>query len=801
MTQSPISTSAYECMRDDYNKPVILFLGAGCSFTSGVPRASDLLSDVRKEFKNKIEATDIMHYADRLFERPQRASDKVYFKEYVSNRLYSQSPITSPEYRMLAFLIRHQNIKAIYTTNQDVCLEKALHDRGISYNRFVYNSNQEPLDRSNPLMENANGAVDIYKLCGDVHNPYQMCFTTREIKNAANTWLFQSLLARFSEACTLVFIGYSVSQDEIGKRLIQAAQARSGQNNANIICVDITKRNEHKQLCSNDSTDRFVEASAEQYLASAIRGCTPKLHVKHAIFDGQRFGGVQTYYYSLKRLCERAGLPIEFSHYATQDFCRSFDEADYLKLHGFEYLMASSKAETVKAIVNDRNIDVLHAHNFISAYMSQVLGVPSLLSSHSLETTEIAHSGQNAGVFSGDVEFYQHEYYNRIPMILTLSDAHIEELPVGVQHYAKRSIAPFLRPETLNVDVQVSSAQKRAALKKQGMAPRNIIEGSTDTLAVDKPTISFFGRASNRKGLDIVQKVANILFDKEQDFQILFVGPDITASKDEIQTIMEKVPSGSASEAQYKTVTKAVKQVQHCMYSITCNVDDDFETHQKKMYDLYLASDIVLVPSSYEPFGYVALEAMAANRLVIANSVGGLKELLANERGILIEARDNDEQAAMIANSIIELWSSVAGSQKAKDIVRNATRWMDNEYGNEALRGFAEQMYGYYLDVITKGNRTSVHNTEQISLKLNERLQGESNWEMLLIASVQVYRQITALLRNGDAEKEYKEYYDVFWDISQWLKSNKSLCQEISIISVKELAQLLTELERALPKE
>jgi glycosyltransferase involved in cell wall biosynthesis len=42
----------------------------------------------------------------------------------------------------------------------------------------------------------------------------------------------------------------------------------------------------------------------------------------------------------------------------------------------------------------------------------------------------------------------------------------------------------------------------------------------------------------------------------------------------------------------------------------------------------YAAADLVVVPSRYEPFGLVALEAMAAGRPLLAADVGGLAEIL-----------------------------------------------------------------------------------------------------------------------------------------------------------------------------
>ena len=52
------------------------------------------------------------------------------------------------------------------------------------------------------------------------------------------------------------------------------------------------------------------------------------------------------------------------------------------------------------------------------------------------------------------------------------------------------------------------------------------------------------------------------------------------------------------------------------------------------------AMDIVVVPSSAEPFGRVIIEAMASGKPVIAANSGGAPELISEESGLIVEPRD-----------------------------------------------------------------------------------------------------------------------------------------------------------------
>jgi glycosyltransferase involved in cell wall biosynthesis len=61
---------------------------------------------------------------------------------------------------------------------------------------------------------------------------------------------------------------------------------------------------------------------------------------------------------------------------------------------------------------------------------------------------------------------------------------------------------------------------------------------------------------------------------------------------------------------------------------------------------LIAAHDIVLMPSTAEPFGLVAVEAIASGRWVVANDVGGLRDIIVDGvNGTLV--RDGDYRSAI----------------------------------------------------------------------------------------------------------------------------------------------------------
>ncbi|MDJ0796460.1 MAG: glycosyltransferase family 1 protein [Calothrix sp. MO_167.B12] len=70
---------------------------------------------------------------------------------------------------------------------------------------------------------------------------------------------------------------------------------------------------------------------------------------------------------------------------------------------------------------------------------------------------------------------------------------------------------------------------------------------------------------------------------------------------------------------------------------------------QKVLPIYYTAADVCVVPSHYEPFGLVAIEAMASGTPVVASDVGGLQFTVVNEEtGLLAPPQDADAFAVAI---------------------------------------------------------------------------------------------------------------------------------------------------------
>lgn len=87
----------------------------------------------------------------------------------------------------------------------------------------------------------------------------------------------------------------------------------------------------------------------------------------------------------------------------------------------------------------------------------------------------------------------------------------------------------------------------------------------------------------------------------------------------------------------------------------------------------YTAADLCAVPSHYEPFGLVAIEAMACGTPVVASNVGGLKfTVMPEETGLLVPPQDSAALADAIDRILgDELWAKKLRKQASARVSQN----------------------------------------------------------------------------------------------------------------------------------
>lgn len=133
-------------------------------------------------------------------------------------------------------------------------------------------------------------------------------------------------------------------------------------------------------------------------------------------------------------------------------------------------------------------------------------------------------------------------------------------------------------------------------------------------LKQNRKYILFVGRLSDfHKGVSVLLKSLKLIVNQNKNVSLLIIGtgPDERKLKDLSKELgLEKIVN--------------------------------FLGHVEKNLPIYYnASDIVVVPSLFEAFGTVNIEAMACGKSVIASNVGGIKEIITDGKtGLLIPPGD-----------------------------------------------------------------------------------------------------------------------------------------------------------------
>jgi D-inositol-3-phosphate glycosyltransferase len=137
-------------------------------------------------------------------------------------------------------------------------------------------------------------------------------------------------------------------------------------------------------------------------------------------------------------------------------------------------------------------------------------------------------------------------------------------------------------------------------------------------LSEAEPIILYVGRFDPRKGIETLVRACGTL---QNQARLVIVGG---SDPDKADGIERKRIEGIVEKIGLQKKTLFVGQVGHDRLPL-----------------YYAAADVCVVPSHYEPFGLVAIEAMACGTPVIASAVGGLVSTVVPDRtGLLVPPRD-----------------------------------------------------------------------------------------------------------------------------------------------------------------
>ncbi|MFN6502292.1 MAG: glycosyltransferase [Nostoc sp. DedQUE01] len=193
-------------------------------------------------------------------------------------------------------------------------------------------------------------------------------------------------------------------------------------------------------------------------------------------------------------------------------------------------------------------------------------------------------------------------------------------------------------------------------IDKFGEIPRSVAREKLG-IAPDAKIVLYVGRFDRRKGIEtLVRAVAKSSFRDEINFQLVIGGGSRPGQSDGIER--DRI-ANIVTELGLENFT-----------TFAGRLDDTILPFY------YAAADVCVVPSHYEPFGLVAIEAMASKTPVVASNVGGLQFTVVPEvTGLLAPPKDEVAFAAAIDRIIADAaWRDQLG-EAARQRTEIAFSW------------------------------------------------------------------------------------------------------------------------------
>ena len=178
---------------------------------------------------------------------------------------------------------------------------------------------------------------------------------------------------------------------------------------------------------------------------------------------------------------------------------------------------------------------------------------------------------------------------------------------------------------------------------------------ATLQLPVHRPIILFVGRIEPLKGIDTLIKAISIVFQKTE-----------WRSETPLLLIIGGTPEDSLVANSHEVERLRILRES---LGLTDQIVFMGSKPQESLPYYYSAADVLVVPSHYESFGMVALEAMACGTPVIASKVGGLSLAVQDgSTGYLVPDRNPEQLAGKIEQLLTQ-------PELARDIGQKAVEW------------------------------------------------------------------------------------------------------------------------------
>ena len=377
-------------------------------------------------------------------------------------------------------------------------------------------------------------------------------------------------------------------------------------------------------------------------------------------FPPRIIGGIAPHVYDLSRSLARLGIEVIV---VTCDFpgAPERETLDGVEIHrvdsygspspdfaSWTYLMNMNlKRYAAELLRSGSEIDLIHGHDWLVA--EAAVGLKHLFRTPFIATIHSTEYGRRNGI---------HTDYQKM--------IHQTEVWMANEAWCSICCSDYMAS---HVSFALGLPRENISVIPNGVDPEKFRppfdkESFRKTYATPKERIVLFvGRMVHEKGVDVLLEAANTVL-RFVDAKFVFVGEG------------------------YLKDTLAKKAFD---YGIGARVYFTGFLDDPTVKRLYRSADVCVVPSLYEPFGIVAIEAMAAGSPVVVSDVGGLSEIVQHDStGLKVYPSD----ANSLAWGILRILSD---KKHADALAKQATERAMQVYNWGSIARRTAEVYGKVL--------------------------------------------------------------------------------------------------------
>ena len=345
-------------------------------------------------------------------------------------------------------------------------------------------------------------------------------------------------------------------------------------------------------------------------------------------------GGVGVHIHSLSKELVKQGHEVYVITYPHKDI-KDIDGIHVIGTKGINIpglrgmMFAINAKKELKKLIERENIDIIHGHYLFPAGWAAVKAGKAT----GTKTYVTAHG-------SDMFEMYKKQSYTRPLIKKVLKDA---DVVLAVSNALKDEIIstkiPKIEEKTRLHWNSVDIDKFKTTKENQGKFRKELAH--LFDIAADKPIILFVGNVIKRKNVDLLLEAKKHMKTKA-NLVIVGDGPLLNQMKE-----------------------KAEKEY------FDGNLDNVYFTGSRMdVEDIYPSCDLLVLPSFTESFGLVLIEALACGKPVIGSDVGGIREIITEDVGLLIDPNDSKD----LANAIDRILSDEELMERFKSNARNRAK-------------------------------------------------------------------------------------------------------------------------------